>query len=249
MTFGIRISNDKGRVVFGDDDPPYRFLTADEPMDLEMWGTRRRWRKDITDRYSPSSMFYIDFPGFYTDPWFYGEPIPGGYYNVVRDGGRVYVYAINSSGRDYWPNISEPPRLFMIGRVRPSSNATGYGININDSQGGPLINSSTPIVNIDDIVQATTVASGSTIIGPSDGKICIVENVTGLGFNYRFVYPDGGTSNIWEWSSFSILKGSGVFEISASFITQEAGENEVYLPWIVPVRCMLIKRPSKPYGW
>lgn len=249
MTFGIRVYNEKRRVVFGDDDPPYRFLTVDEPMELEMWGTRRRWRKDITDRYSPSSMFYVDFPGFYTDPWIYGEPIVGGYYDIVKDSGRVYIYAINRSGRDYWNNISEPPRFCMIGMIRPSHNASGFGINIVDSNRLPVINSSTPIAQIEKIVQTETGPDGFVEISESDGRICIVENVTGLGGSYRFVYPDGSSVNVWEWSAFSILDISGAFYIMSDLITQDAGESEVILPWNVPVRCMIVKKPSKPYGW
>lgn len=249
MRSGIVVFNDKRREILSSEDPPFRFVTAAEPFDVVPMSNRYRFRKDITGRYSSSSMIYVEVPEAIRPLW--GSESTRGHYRVAVEGGITYLY-LTSGGWDLFSTLpGQVPVFYIVDRLRPPQQAAGFGLNISDASGS-LINSSTPLAQVEDIMQATPAAAGFdgvATFGPASGRICIVENVAGGLSMSKYRYPGGGGVTISQWYSIDTQIVGGTFQTVSVFWDEETGQSPTRTPWIIPLRCILLKRPSKPYGW
>src|SRR5690625_6574712 len=82
MIFGLAVFNERGQGVLNSEDTPFRFVTAAEPFDVVPTSGRYRFRKNITGRYSSSSMICVEVPEAIRSLW--GPASSRGHYRVAR---------------------------------------------------------------------------------------------------------------------------------------------------------------------
>src|SRR5690625_2835405 len=90
MISGMADINERGQVVLTSEDTPFRFVTAAEPFDVVATSGRYRFRKNITGRYSSSSMICVEVPEAIPPLW--SPASTRGHYRVAVEGGITYLY-------------------------------------------------------------------------------------------------------------------------------------------------------------
>lgn len=254
MSFGLSVFNERNREILNSNDFPFRFVTAAEPFDADSagWMTRHWYRKDITGRFSATSMIYVEAP----DPV---QPLWGGnaltrnvHFNISVSEGRTWLYLTSGGVGTFFGVPDKMPVFYIVDKIPPPQAAVGIGINVWDGSGRPVFNSSTPLAQVEDVVQVTPSRIGFEAvadIGSAEGRICIVENVAGGVSTIRYKYSGGGGVIVNQWYSIDVAQVGANFQATTVFWDEETGQSPTRAPWVIPLRCILLKKPSKSYGW
>lgn len=244
MSYGLSIWNERNHEVFNSSELPYRFTAIAEPFDeiIENPSTPqyKRYRKVVEGLFSDEVMISAEIP----------DGI-GGRADLRQISGQWTMTMRFSQNPWHLPAPSSPPVFYMMDRVPPESGATGFGIEIYDENGQNVLNSSTPLVQVRDVVEVTTLSSvAGTMpdyvpVAPSDGSIMVVENMypgrTLGSINYL-----GGSNAYFITGWFMDIKNDGGwFHVRVAEWLQEAGEGTEFYGYAMPLRCIIIEKPTR----
>lgn len=244
MSYGLQVWNERGNNILNSDENPYRFVAIGEEFDTVGSGLYTEYRKDIEGRFTDEVMVAAELEeGF---------------------GGRARINRIGSLGSQRWyvrmrfghrgwsfPQLTQTPRFYLMDRIPPAQHATGFGIEVTDSAGRIILNSSTPLVKVKEVVEVETIKTTTAPVpyvrvAPSEGSIIVVENAT-PGRSYGTVhYATGGNEYFVVGSYLDIKNEGGYFHVRAAEWLQELGEGVEESGYAMPVRCIIIEKPKMP---
>lgn len=238
MSIGLAVNNERNHEVFNSNELPYRFTAIAEPFDvIDDGGGYRRYRKNIDGRFTDAVMVAIHIP----------DGIGGSYRIYTSPDGQMIQ--VRFSERQWnLPAPSSPPVFYLMDRVRPDTPATGFGVELKDASGGIVLNSSTPLVQVEDVVEVTTIKGPlGTLpyvsVAPSAGRLIVVENLMPRSGFGSINYNGGNAYYVAGWF-LDIKDEGGYFHVRTAEWFQETGEGVEYYSYEMPLRCVLIKKPD-----
>lgn len=244
MSYGMRVWNERGNNILDSEEGPYRFVAIRDEFDAINSGNYTEYRKEIEGRFTDEVMIAADLQ----------EGV----------GGRARIAQIGAAGNQRWTiqmrfgyrnwpptPLTQTPKFYLMDRIPPAQSATGFGIEVTDSAGRIILNSSTPLVKVKEVVEVETIKTSSAPVpyvpvAPSEGNIIVVENATPGRSLGTIHYADGGREYFVSGSYLDIKNEGGYFHVRAAEWSEETGQGVEEKGYAMPVRCIIIEKPEMP---
>lgn len=241
MSYGMRVWNERGNNILDSEESPYRFVAIGEEFDTVNPGNYTEYRKEIEGRFTDEVMIATEL-----------QEGVGGRARIIQigaAGNQRWTIQMRFGPRNWAPTVlTQTPKFYLMDRIPPAQSATGFGIEVTDSAGRIILNSSTPLVKVKEVVEVETIKTTTAPVpyvpvAPSEGSIIVVENATPGRSLGTIHYADGGREYFVSGSYLDIKNEGGYFHVRAAEWLEEMGQGVEESGYAMPVRCIIIEKP------